>query len=113
MKERTHRSKIVPKPRTKLRRAKDEIVYSAKQKLDSLNALPPPASKEELRERVGCLVDLFRDEKELALFHVKPLLPYEGGSERILAYLRMFIGQEIEGEELEVVSGISEWARSI
>jgi hypothetical protein len=103
----------VPKPRTKLRRAKDEIVHSAKQKLDSLNIQPPPASKEELRERVCCLVDLFRDEKELALFHVKPLLPYEAGSERILAYLRMFLGQEIEGEELEVVSGISEWARRV
>jgi hypothetical protein len=81
--------------------------------LDLLNAQPPPASKEELRERVCCFVDLFRDEKELALFHVKPLLSYEGGAERILNYLRMFIGQEIEGEELEVVSGIAEWARRV
>jgi hypothetical protein len=58
-------------------------------------------------------VSLAHDTKELALFYVKPLLPFDSGSERILNYLLMFLGQEIEGEELEVVSGISEYARRV
>ena len=106
------RFKNVSKRRIKLRRAKDEIIHSASQKLDSLN-IYPPASPEELRERVCSFVELARDGKELALFHIKELLPYDSGAERILGYLRMFLGQEIEGEELEVVSGISEWARRV
>jgi hypothetical protein len=112
MKGRTYRFKNVPKRRVKLRRAKDEIIHSASQKLDSLN-IHPPASPEELRARVCSFVELARDGKELALFHVKALLPYDSGAERILGYLRMFVGIEIEGEELEVVSGISEYARRV
>jgi hypothetical protein len=102
----------LPKKRTRLRRAKDEIVQSAKRWLETVDAAPP-ASAEELRKRVLEFVSLSHDTKELALFHVKPLLPFDSGSERILAYLRMFVGQEIEGEELEVVSGISEYARRV
>ena len=56
-------------------------------------------------------VSLSHDTKELALFNVKPLLEFDSASERILAYLRMFVGQEIEDEELWVVSGIFEFAR--
>jgi len=62
---------------------------------------------------VRALVEMSHDSKELALFHVKPLLAFDSAAERILAYLQMFLGQEIEGEELEVVSGISEYARRV
>jgi hypothetical protein len=102
----------VPKKRIKLRRAKVEIVQSANRRLVSLD-VDPPTSPQELRERVCTFVDLSRDAKELALFHVKAMLPFDSGAERILGYLRMFVGQEIEGEELEVVSGISEYARRV
>jgi hypothetical protein len=73
----------------------------------------PPKTAEELRERVCTFVEMSRDTKELALVHVKALLPFESASERILGYLRMFEGKEVEGEELEVVSGISEYARRV
>ena len=58
-------------------------------------------------------IPLTHDVKELALFHVQPVLPFDSGAERILAYMRLFVGQEIEGEELGVVSGISEYARRV
>jgi hypothetical protein len=102
----------VPKKRIKLRRPKDEITQSANRRLVSLD-IAPPKSPEELRERVCTFVELAHDSKELALFHVKNLLPFDSGAERILAYLRMFVTKEIEGEELEVVSGISEYARRV
>lgn len=102
----------MPKKRLKLRRPKEEIVQSANHRLVSLD-IAPPKSPEELRERVCTFVELARDSKELALFHVKALLPFDSAAERILGYLRMFVGQQLEGEELEIVSGISEYARRV
>jgi hypothetical protein len=100
------------KKRIRLHRPKDELTQAASRRLESLN-IDPPVTPPELRERVRSFVDLFRDEKELALHFVNPLLPHKSGAERILAYLRMFLGEPIEGEELEVVSGISEYARRV
>jgi hypothetical protein len=102
----------LPKKRTRLRRPKDEIVHSARNWLETVNT-DPPSSPKELRKTVLDFVSLSHDAKELALFHVRSLLPFDSGSERILGYLRMFVGQEIEGEELEIVSGISEYARRV
>jgi len=103
---------IVPKKRIKVRRARPEIAASANARLASLD-VNPPQTPEELRERVRAFVELSHDAKELALVHVKVLLPFDSGAERILGYLRMFAGREVEGEELEVVSGISEYARRV
>jgi len=100
------------KKRTKLRRDMPEIVNSVKHWLDVLDS-SPPTTHAQLRERVKNFVPLSHDVKELALFHVQPMLPFDSGAERILAYLKLFVGQEIEGEELEVVSGISEYARRV
>jgi len=102
----------VPKKRTKLRRSRPDIIESARDWLETQNS-EPPDTPERLRERVLSFVSLSRDGRELALFHVQPLLPFDSAAERILGYLRMFVGQEIEGEELEVVSGISEYARRV
>ena len=104
--------KTLPKKRIKLRRPKEEIIQSAKHWLETVNTTAP-SSAQELRKRVLDFVSLSHDTKELALFHVNPLLPLDSGAERILGYLRMFLGQEVEGEELEVVSGISEYARRV
>lgn len=105
-------ARTVPKKRIKLRRTKKEIIQSANRRLESLDD-NPPITPTELRERVRALVEMSHDSKELALFHVKGLLAFDSAAERILAYLQMFVGQEIEGEELEVVSGISEYARRV
>jgi hypothetical protein len=59
------------------------------------------------------LVQLSRDSRELGLFHVGGVLRAKSASERILEYLRLLVGEEIEGEELAVVSGISEYARRV
>jgi hypothetical protein len=72
-----------------------------------------PSSPQELRDRVLHFVSLSRPIKELAVIHVRAVLNYDSASERILQYLRMFLGTPIEGEELEIVSGISEYARRI
>jgi len=68
---------------------------------------------EQLRANVLRLVKLLRNAREFGLIHVHHLLPSTAASERILAYLRMFVGQELDGEELEIVSGISEYARRV
>jgi HNH endonuclease len=102
----------VSKKRIKLHRKRPEIVESATRLLGTADT-EPPASPEALREKVRALVNLSRDGKELGLYHVMPLLPHDSAAERILAYLKLFVGQKIEGEELEVVSAISEYARRV
>lgn len=37
----------------------------------------------------------------------------EGGRQKVLAYLRAHVGQEVSGEELAAASGIHEWARRL
>jgi 5-methylcytosine-specific restriction endonuclease McrA/biotin operon repressor len=37
----------------------------------------------------------------------------EGGRQRILAYLKAHVGQDVSGEELAAASGIHEWARRV
>lgn len=90
----------------------EEVSTSA---LEVLQGIPkePPKNPEQLRDRVRRLASLSQETRELALAHVRALLPYRSASERILEYLRMFVGQEISGEELRIVSGISEYARRI
>src|SRR5438552_15348150 len=80
----------VPKKRIRLQRNRQEIVQSASRLLGAADT-ESPASPEELRERVRLLVNLSQDAKELGLYHVKPMLLHDSGSERILAYLRMFV----------------------
>ena len=66
-----------------------------------------------MRTRILAFVTIWRQIKELALTHVAPHIPERSASDRLLAYFRMFRGIELEGEELEIVSGISEYARRI
>jgi hypothetical protein len=80
-----------------------------------LEAIPSklPSSASELRARVLEFVSISRVHKEMALFHVRAVLPYNSAAERILEYLRLFVGKPVQGEELEIVSGISEYARRV
>ena len=100
------------KKRIRVTRANTEIVAAAKRKLD---AIPThlPSTPAELRKRVVEMVGVYRELREFGLAHVTGMLPYRSASERILEYLRLFPGTDIEGEELEVVSGISEYARRV
>jgi hypothetical protein len=79
---------------------------------DNIQALDIEAATtpQQLGTNVQKLVMLLRNSREFGLIHVHNLLPSSGASERILAYLRMFVGQELDSGELEIVSDISEHA---
>jgi hypothetical protein len=102
----------MPRKRIPTNRRPDEIIRTAN---EALNAIPfePATNSAELRQRVTLLVGLWRQIKELGLAHVRAILLQNSAAERILAYLRLFVGNQVEGEELEVISGISEYARRV
>ncbi len=102
----------MPKKRVKLSRKVDEITQAVCEKLKDLNTDPTDDPK-ELRNRILKLVEVQRDLRELSLHHSQKLLSPKSASERILEYLRMFVATEIEGEEVDVVSGISEYGRRV
>ena len=66
-----------------------------------------------MRARVSELAKLARDTRELALHHVQKVLPAKSAANRILEYLRLNEGREVPGEEIDVVSAISEYPRRI
>ena len=94
------------------KRSKHEIETAITARLRSLPS-ESPSSSSELRVVVTGTAGLYRDVRELGVFYVKKLLTAKSASERILQYFQLFVGQELEGGELEVVSGISEYARRI
>lgn len=98
--------------RVKLKRSAEEIVESAKAILEELRT-HPAADKIELDTRIKQLVALNRDLRELSLHHTQKLLSRDSAAERILDYLRLHVGEKVEGEELDVVSTISEYPRRI
>jgi hypothetical protein len=98
--------------RIKLQRKVKEIIASAKEKLTNLNCRPA-GTKEALRGRIALLIALNRDLRELSLHHSQQLLSKDSASERILDYLRLRLGEPVEGEEVDVVSTISEYPRRI
>lgn len=80
--------------------------------IDLLAIFEQHLRESSLREQVRALVPANRQLQDLGC----SLLP--GGSslsarERILAYLRAFPGEVIDGDELMVVAGISEYARRV
>jgi hypothetical protein len=98
--------------RVKLKRNVEEIVESAKAMLDKLRT-NPAEGKIELDATIKRLVSLNRDLRELSLHHTQKLLSRDSAAERILDYLRLHVGEKVEGEELDVVSTISEYPRRI
>jgi hypothetical protein len=65
----------------------------------------------DLRIRVQELIPIFRNVRELGSSLQLGRSP--SGKGRILAYLRRYLGQRIDGDELMVISGIGEWARRV
>jgi hypothetical protein len=102
----------MPRKSVRLHRSVEEIFASASNQLSALKT-EPAQSKEELQQRLKTIVELSRDVRELTLRHCQQLLPQRSAFQRLLAYLKMNIGQEVEGEELDVLSAISEWPRRI
>jgi len=98
--------------RVKLKRSAEEIIESAKAALEELRT-KPAGDKTELDARVKRLVAINRDLRELSLYHTQKLLSKDSAAERILDYLLLHVGETVEGEEIDVVSTISEYPRRI
>jgi hypothetical protein len=74
---------------------------------------PPSQDRAEVRKAVRELMEVSRGTRELALHHLQKLTDAGGARDRILAYLKSFVGEIVEGEELFIVSAISEYPRRI
>ena len=53
------------------------------------------------------------DLRRLARLRLTALTPSTSAPDRILAYLKLFVGEALDGKELAVVSGIQEYARRV
>lgn len=67
---------------------------------------------EDLRAKVQALVPAFRKLRDLGCSLI-PMSDASSARDRILAYLLKYPHQIIDGDELAVISGISEWARRV
>jgi hypothetical protein len=95
------RSRAAIDPASQVERIKDLLDKFAKNLL-----------RDDLRERVRKLVPAFHALRDLG----SGLVPSElatSARDRILAYLRKYPKQLVDGDELLVVSGIGEWARRV
>lgn len=68
--------------------------------------------KEDLRSKVIALVPIFRKMRSLGSSLI-PKSEAASARDRIICYLKQYPGMVIDGNELMVVSGISEWARRV
>jgi hypothetical protein len=80
-----------------------------------LETLPSgfPDETNALREEVRSLAAVLSAMRRFSRHRLSKLITAKGASERILQYLKLFVGEVVEGEELEVVSGIHEYPRRI
>lgn len=72
-----------------------------------------PAKKEDIRREVKSLSEALEGVRELAKLKLSGLTDAKAARDRILAYLRLFVGAPVEGAELQVVGGIQEFARRV
>jgi len=56
---------------------------------------------------------MMKDLRELSKAQLQELTDKTAAADRILAYLKLFVGEIIEGRELEIVGGIQDFARRI
>ncbi|MFA6091979.1 MAG: HNH endonuclease signature motif containing protein [Elusimicrobiota bacterium] len=72
-----------------------------------------PAKRDEIRSEVRRLIEITGDLRRLAKLRLSALTPMTSATDRILAYLKLFVGEVLDGKELAVVSGIQEYARRV
>ena len=80
-----------------------------------LSGIPgsPPAKRNEIRAEVRRLAEIMTDLRALAKTRLGSLTKASAARDRILAYLKLFAGEVIDGTELQIVGGIQEFARRI
>ena len=97
-------------PRRRLDRPAAELLADLERELKRLGQ---PADG-GLREKVKRLVEVYAHVRDLGVRTVRDHgLDSSSAQERILLYFKEYVGEVIDGPELEVVSGISEYARRI
>ena len=89
------------------------LVDMARKTLDHLEEQIPESRPADFRHVVKTIAHLAAVNRRLATLLVAKRTGGGSATKRILGYLKLFVGEVIEGEELMVVSGISEWARRI
>lgn len=72
-----------------------------------------PSKKENIRKEVKGLSEVMEDVRALAKIKLSELTDAKASRDRILAYLKMFVGSVVDGAELQVVGGIQEFARRV
>jgi hypothetical protein len=80
-----------------------------------LESIPasPASSREEIRAEVRRLAEVFSRLRLLAKIRLKKITDARSARERALAYLKLFVGEVVDGRELQVVSAIQEFARRL
>lgn len=73
----------------------------------------PPRKRDEIRREVRRLAEIMTDLRALAKLRLGRLTTASAARDRILAYLKLFAGEVIDGAELQIVGGIQEFARRI
>src|SRR5580765_484515 len=73
----------------------------------------PPTTPEELRLGMRNAVAVQRGVRQLAVTALSSLITATSGKERVLQYLKLFVKEPIDSEELGIVGGIQEFARRI
>lgn len=94
-----------PQPNERPERLRAELV-------ELLTDFAAKLENEDLRARVCALVPAFRKLRDLGCSLI-PTSDASSARDRILAYLLKYPHQIIDGDELSVISGISEWARRV
>lgn len=79
---------------------------------ESVQQLPTTLAEQDLRSSILALISTKHHFEDLAV-SLTPRECWPAARDRILYYLRLHVGEVIDGEELAVVSGISEYARRI
>jgi hypothetical protein len=74
---------------------------------------PPERNPLDIRREVLYLAEAFRDMRRLGRLRLVHVTLARGARPRILAYMRLFVGEVIEGRELHVVSGIQDFPRRV
>ncbi len=80
-----------------------------------LEELDRPLSRNprEVRDEVRSLVEVLKSTRRLGRIRLGGITNARAARDRILAYMKLFVGEVMEGEELQVVAGIQEFARRI
>lgn len=73
----------------------------------------PPSKRDDIRKEVRQLAEIMGGLRRLAKLRLSALTPSTSATDRILAYLKLFVGEVLDGKELAVVSGIQEYARRV